>query len=294
MDKIEQIKEKIAKLYQVPGYYSTSIQGFKISKREEPTELKKCFYTPLAVLLLSGSKQTIFGDREFTFSAGQYIVCSVDIPLMSRIKNATKENPCVGLVLELDSYLISQLMTEMSAAELEYGESSTCFAGADADEYLTDAFIRLVELLEQPEDKQKILAPMIKKEIHYLLLSGPLGNIIKAANTKGNQYNQIAGAIDLLKENYKEKINMDKLAKSLNLAPSSFYRNFKKVTMVSPLQYQKQLRLYEAQRLMLTGEYNAESASYHVGYESPTQFSREYKKMFGNPPKTDIKNLVTI
>lgn len=256
--------------------------------------MKKCFYTPLAILLLQGSKQTIFGDREYTFGAGQYMVCSVDIPLMSRIKNATKDNPCIGLVVELDSYLISQLMTEMNITDNEYSENSTCFAGSNADEGLISAFARLVELLEQPEDKQKILAPLVMKEIHYLLLSGPLGNLIKAANTNGNQYNQIAGAINLLKENYKEKINMDELARSLNLAPSSFYRHFKKVTTVSPLQYQKQLRLYEAQRLMLTGEYNAESASYIVGYESPTQFSREYKKMFGNPPKTDIKNLVNV
>lgn len=294
MNKLEQIKEKISKIYKEAGYYNTSVKGFKVSKREEPTELKKCFYTPLAILLLQGSKQTIFGDREYTFGAGQYMVCSVDIPLMSRIKNATKDNPCIGLVVELDSYLISQLMTEMNITDNEYSENSTCFAGSNADEGLINAFARLVELLEQPEDKQKILAPLLMKEIHYLLLSGPLGNLIKAANTNGNQYNQIAGAINLLKENYKEKINMDDLARSLNLAPSSFYRHFKKVTTVSPLQYQKQLRLYEAQRLMLTGEYNAEAASYIVGYESPTQFSREYKKMFGNPPKTDIKNLVNV
>lgn len=294
MDKIEKIKDKIIKLYQEPGYFETSINGFKISKRDEPTELKKCFYTPLAILLLQGSKQTIFGDREFTFGTGQYMVCSVDIPLMSRIKNATKENPCIGLVVELDSYLISQLMAEINSTNAEYKENSTCFAGADADDDLISAFIRLTALLEQPEDKQKILAPMIMKEIHYLLLTGPLGNLIKAANTKGNQYNQIAGAINLLKENYKEKINMEELAKSLNLAPSSFYKHFKDVTTISPLQYQKQLRLYEAQRLMLTGEHNAESASYLVGYESPTQFSREYKKMFGNPPKTDVKQLALV
>lgn len=294
MDKIEQIKDKINKIYQEPGFFETSIKGFKISKRNEPTDLKKCFYTPLAILLLQGSKQTIFGDREFTFGAGQYMVCSVDIPLMSRIKNATKENPCIGLVVELDSYLISQLMTEMDTQDVKYCENSTCFSGADADEDLINAFIRLAELIEQSENKQKIFAPMIMKEIHYLLLSGPLGNLIKAANTKGNQYNQIAGAINLLKENYREKINMEELAKSLNLAPSTFYKHFKDVTTVSPLQYQKQLRLYEAQRLMLTGEHNAESASYLVGYESPTQFSREYKKMFGNPPKTDVKQLVVI
>ena len=294
MDKIEQLKDKIIKLYQEPGYFETSIKGFKISKRDEPTELKKCFYTPLAILLLQGSKQTIFGNREFTFGTGQYMVCSVDIPLMSRIKNATKDKPCIGLVVELDSYLISQLMAEINSMEAEYRENLTCFSGAEADEDLISSFIRLTALLEQPENKQKILAPMIIREIHYLLLVGPLGNLIKAANTKGNQYNQIAGAINLLKENYKEKINMEELAKSLNLAPSSFYKHFKDMTTVSPLQYQKQLRLYEAQRLMLTGEHNAESASYLVGYESPTQFSREYKKMFGNPPKTDVKQLALV
>lgn len=266
------------------------ISSLNVSKRDEPTELKKCFYTPLAILLLQGSKQTIFRDREFTFSQGQYMVCSVDIPIMSRIKNATKKNPCIGLVVELDSYLISKLLTEMNSTEVKYNENQTCFAGTDADDDLINAYIRLVELLEQPAGKQKILAPMILKEIHYLLLSGPLGNLIKAANTKGNQYNQIAGAINLLKENYKEKINMEELAKSLNIAPSSFYKHFKNVTTISPLQYQKQLRLYEAQRLMLTGEHNAESASYLVGYESPTQFSREYKKCLASLLRLMLSN----
>lgn len=294
MNKIEEIKDKVNILYKGTGFFETPIKGFKISKRNKPTELKKCFYKPLAILFLQGNKQTIFGNREFTFGAGQYVVCSVDIPLMSRIKNATEDKPCIGLVLELDSYLISQLITEMNTTDLEHNENSTCFAGADADKDLINAFMRLTELLEQPDSKQKIFAPMIMKEIHYLLLTGPLGNLIKAANTKGNQYNQIAGAINLLKENFKEKINMEELAKSLNLAPSSFYKHFKDVTTISPLQYQKQLRLYEAQRLMLTGEHNAETASYLVGYESPTQFSREYKKMFGNPPMVDIKQLSLI
>ena len=144
MDKIEQIKNKIIKLYQEPGFFDTSIKGFKISKRDGTTEFKKCFYAPLAILLLQGSKQTVFGDREFTFKAGQYMVCSMDIPLMSRIKNATKENPCIGLVVELDSYLISQLLTEMNTTDAEYRKNSTCFAGADADDELINAYIRLV------------------------------------------------------------------------------------------------------------------------------------------------------
>ncbi len=292
MNKIEIIKDKILSFYQKPGFYDTPIEGFRVSRINETTELKKCFYKPLVVLIIEGSKQTIFGNYKYTCSKGQYMACSVDIPLMSRIKTATKENPYLGLVLELDSYIISQLIAQTNTKELEYDKNSACFMGADADKDLINAFIRLVELLEQTEDKQRILAPMIIKEIHYLLLTGPLKSLIMAANTKGNQYNRIKDAISLLKENYKEKINMDKLARSLNLSPSTFYKYFKKVTTVSPLQYQKQLKLYEAQRLMLSGQHNAESASYLVGYESPTQFNREYKKLFKNPPKKDIASLI--
>ena len=138
------------------------------------------------------------------------------------------------------------------------------------------------------------MSPIIIKEIYYRLLTGPLGNQLRLINTKGTRSNQIAQAITLIKANYSVKLNMDEVAQKVNMAPSSFYRNFKKVTKVSPLQYQKQLKLYEAQRLMLSGDYDAATACYQVGYESPTQFSREYKKMFGNPPKTDIKKMAAV
>ena len=163
---------------------------------------------------------------------------------------------------------------------------------ADTDKDLLDSFYRLAQLIEKPENEQKIMSPIIIKEIYYRLLTGELGSQLRLINTKGTRPNQIAQAISIIKNRFNEKINMDELAEHVNMAPSSFYRNFKKITQVSPLQYQKQLKLYEAQRLMLTGNYDVTNASYEVGYESPTQFSREYKKMFGNPPKADIKNLV--
>lgn len=290
--KLELLKTKILSLYKEPGFYDTKIKGFSISRRNAPTELKRCFYKPMVILLLQGNKHTIFGNNEYVYKANQYIISTVDIPTMSRVQNASIEKPCIGLIVELDSYLIAQLMSEAEISNFKENEKVSCFSVGDADEFLIDAFLRLCELLEQDSDKQKILAPMIIKEIHYLLLSGPNGSQLRAVNTKGTQYNKIASAINTLKENFKEKLDMEKLAQNLNMAPSSFYRNFKKVTTISPLHYQKQLRLYEAQRLMLTGEHNAESASYLVGYESPTQFSREYKKMFGNPPKTDINKFV--
>ena len=170
-------------------------------------------------------------------------------------------------------------------------EEAKALAIVDTDAELLDAFYRLAQLLDKPESEQQIMSNIIIKEIYYRLLTGPLAYQLRLINTKGTRSNQIAEAISILKEKFSEKLDMDELAQSVNMAPSSFYRNFKKVTQVSPLQYQKQLKLYEAQRLMLSGNYDAATASYEVGYESPTQFSREYKKMFGNPPKTDIKKL---
>ncbi len=170
-------------------------------------------------------------------------------------------------------------------------EEAKALAIADTDAELLDAFYRLAQLLDKPESEQQIMSNIIIKEIYYRLLTGPLAYQLRLINTKGTRSNQIAEAISILKEKFSEKLDMDELAQSVNMAPSSFYRNFKKVTQVSPLQYQKQLKLYEAQHLMLSGNYDAATASYEVGYESPTQFSREYKKMFGNPPKTDIKKL---
>lgn len=170
-------------------------------------------------------------------------------------------------------------------------EEAKALAIADTDAELLDALYRLAQLLDKPESEQQIMSNIIIKEIYYRLLTGPLAYQLRLINTKGTRSNQIAEAISILKEKFSEKLDMDELAQSVNMAPSSFYRNFKKVTQVSPLQYQKQLKLYEAQRLMLSGNYDAATASYEVGYESPTQFSREYKKMFGNPPKTDIKKL---
>lgn len=223
------------------------------------------------------------------YTKGQYVVSCTDIPVSSRVARASAEEPFVVLILELDSAIILDLILETNLPKIMDNEEKS-LAIADINEELLDSFYRLALLLEKPEHEQKILSPIIIKEIYYRLLTGELGSQLRIINTKGTRPNQIAQAISIIKERFNEKINMDELAEHVNMAPSSFYHNFKKITQVSPLQYQKQLKLYEAQRLMLTGNYDVANASYEVGYESPTQFSREYKKMFGNPPKADIKH----
>lgn len=275
------------------GNYPTAINGVRIVRRNNPTEFLKCFYNPSCILVLQGIKHMLYGSENIVYTKGQYVVSCTDIPVSSRVVAASDKEPFVVLILELDSNIISNLILETNLPQ-SVDNSEKSIAIADTDTELLDSFYRLAQLIEKPEAEQKIMSSMIIKEIYYRLLTGPLGNQLRLINTKGTRSNQIAQAISLIKEKYREKLNMDEIAQSVNMATSSFYRNFKKVTKVSPLQYQKQLRLNEAQRLMLSGEHNAESASYIVGYESPTQFNREYKKMFGNPPKTDVKNLIAV
>ena len=291
--KYDEIRDIILRIIPDVGNYPTSIKGVRIVKRNNPTEFLRCFYNPSCILVLQGLKHMLYGNENIIYGKGQYVVSCTDIPVSSRVAQATEEAPFVVLILEFDSNLISNLLLETKIKNtVDY--DAKCLAISDTEEELLDAFFRLAQLLEKPESEQSLMAPMIIKEIYFRLLTGPLGNQLRLINTKGTRSNQIARAISLIKDKYSEKLNMDDIAQCVNMAPSSFYRNFKKVTRVSPLQYQKQLRLYEAQRLMLSGNYDAASACYEVGYESPTQFSREYKKMFGNPPAKDIKSLAAV
>jgi AraC-like DNA-binding protein len=292
MNRLEEkrnlLKNKVQNLFSAPGMLQTGIQGFSASLRTAPTFNQHCFYKPMAIIVLQGTKQTILGSDKFTYNAGQLVVTSIDIPTVGSIVEASPEKPFMTLILDLDSYLISQLLSE-SAYPVH---NATCrgMGITDADETLLDAFYRLVSLVDQPE-RQKIMAPMIVKELHYLLLTSPLGDILRSINTKGSHNNQVAKAISWLKENYRTPLKVDELAKKFNVAESSFYRHFSKVTSLSPLQYQKQLRLSEARRLMLSENFDAAEAAYRVGYESASQFNREYKRMFGMPPKTNVNQI---
>lgn len=286
--KYNAIRDIILRNIPDEGNYPTPIKGVRMVRRNNPSDFLRCFYNPTCILVLQGKKHMIYGSENLIYGKGQYVVSCTDIPVSSRVMEASPDEPFVVLILEFDPNLISNLILETK--QKHYTDTDEkCLAIADTDENLLDTFYRLAQLIENPQDT--MLSSMIIKEIYYRLLVGPLGNQLRLINTKGTRSNQIAEAIVYLKEKFNEKLNIEDIAQHVNMAPSSFYRNFRKVTQVSPLQYQKQLRLYEAQRLMLSGEHNAESASYIVGYESPTQFSREYKKMFGNPPKTDIKML---
>ncbi len=287
-EKRNLLKTRVQELFPAPGILQTGIKGFSAALRTAPTSNQHCFYKPMAIFVLQGKKQTVLGSEKYTYNENQVVVTSIDIPTVGSIVEASPEKPFMTLIFDLDNYVISQLLSEGS-----YPQNETARRGmgiADADENLLDAFSRLVALAGQPE-RQKVMAPMIIKEIHYLLLTSPLGDILRTINTKGSQNNQIANAIAWMKENYRQPLKIDELAQKFNMAESSFYRHFSKVTSLSPLQYQKRLRLYEAQRLMLSENFDAANAAYEVGYESASQFNREYKRMFGTPPKTNVNRM---
>ena len=292
-NKYKAIKERIINLYPESGVYKTGIKGLTVARRNNPTELKRCFYHPTCIIPVGGEKSIVFGSDSFSYKPGEYVVSCTEVPVLGRVVTASPEEPCVVVILTLDSYEISKLIVETRL----YGspeKEGKYLASADVDDSLLDSFYRLVDLLEQPESEREVLSQIIMKEIYYRILTGPLGNQIRLINTRGTQSNQISEAINIFKNNYKDKINIEDIAQNVNMVPSSFYRNFKRITKISPLQYLKQLRLYEAQRLMLSEGYDAASVSYMVGYESPTQFSREYKKLFGEPPLRNIRQLAAV
>lgn len=281
------LKELLLKWMPEPGKYPTAVGGLSMSRRESDEHVENCFYKPSVGLVVQGSKRSIVGSDEYSYGENQCLVVSVDMPSSFFASGATHEHPFLAIALDLDRYLISRLVMKLPTVSDRGNESYKGVAVTDVNLDLLNAFLRLAELLEKPEEVS-FLAPVIIQEIHYRLLTGPLGNNLRRFSTLGTQSNQIARAIVWLRDNYKEPLQVETLARRVNMGTSTFHRHFKEVTTLSPLQYHKRLRLYEAQRLMLTEDADAASASLTVGYESPTQFNREYKRMFGEPPRRDV------
>lgn len=275
------------------GLYDIDIANFRISRRHKTTNLTKCFYNSMILYMIQGEKVTYLDNMKFTYHGGQCIVTSVSMPYSSMITEASLDEPMLCVALDIDPNLMAEMIQEIKLPKLEK-MTKMGIGVINADDALADAFYRLLLLKDEPEAQKKVLSSFIIKEIYYRLLISPIGNELRQANTIGTQSNQIAHAISWLKENFRRPLNVEELANFVNMSPTSFYRNFNKITRISPLQYQKQLRLYEAQRLMLIENINAETAAYKVGYESPSQFSREYKRMFGISPKAGIDQIKNI
>ncbi len=284
------LKEKLLRWMPGPGRHPTAVEGLTIVRRDEVNQPENCFHQPLVGVIVQGFKRSIIGSEEYRYGENQCLVAGVDMPSVSYITAASPKQPFLGLSLSLDKYLITQLAAEIPPSSRPGNGSYKGISIAEVDPDVLDAFLRLAELLEKPE-QIPVLAPLIIREIHYRLLVGPQGERLRMVNTLGTQSNQIAKSITWLRDNYKESLQVDELARTVNMATSTFHRHFREVTTLSPLQFQKRLRLYEAQRLMLAENEDATIAALAVGYESSTQFNREYKRLFGEPPHRHVSQL---
>lgn len=282
------LKERMLHWLPEPARLEHSIPGLALTRFDAPVSAARCFYNPMVALVVQGYKRSMIGDHEANYGEGYCVTVGMDMPGVFHITGASPEEPFLSLSVRLDRRCIRQLISEVPSLVTRQENSvvsPVIVAGAGRD--LLQAFARLVELLDTPE-RIAVLAPMILREIHYYLLSSSQGKCLRMFNSGGAQDSQIARAIAWLRENFARPLRMDEVARYVNMAPSTFNRHFKEVTSLSPLQFQKRLRLYEAERLMLLEGMDAGSAALEVGYESASQFNREYKRLFGAPPRKDV------
>ncbi|HZS03480.1 MAG TPA: AraC family transcriptional regulator [Blastocatellia bacterium] len=285
----EELVERIAQALPEDGTLD-AFPGFRLARSSRPTEPIHSMYQPAFCFVAQGRKQALLGEEVFRYDPGHYLIYTVDLPLTFQVEEASKERPYLGFRLNLDSSLVASVMME-SGIEPKKGDASLKamdVGPTDAD--LLDAVVRLVRLLDAPVER-KVLAPLIVREIVFRLLAGGQSARLEHLLALGADTRRISKAIGHLRENFDRPLRIDDLARELGMSVSGFHHHFKSVTAMSPLQFQKQIRLQEARRLMLGEDLDAASAGFRVGYEDPSYFSREYKKLFGAPPQRDIARL---
>lgn len=282
------LREMCLRRMPAPGDYPTPVPGFVLHRRDEPHKPENCFNRPILAVTVQGAKRTVVGGEEYRYGAGHCLLAGVDMPNMSHITDASPERPYLVLSLDLDSHLTARLAAGLPPARAREALKSSAVSPTDPE--VLRAFLRLMELLDRPEHIP-VLAPITLREIHLRLLLGPQGELLRALNTQGTKSNQVFQGINWLRDNVKAPLDVDALARRLNMAPPTFRKHFKAVTGMSPGAYHKHLRLYEAQRLMLVEAADAARAAYAVGYENLPQFYREYKRLFGAPPARDARRL---
>ena len=269
---------------------ATAITGLSLFRRDEPTQPQSIMYEPRVCLITQGAKRVLLGDETYVYDAQHFLITSIDLPTVVQIIEASPEKPCLGLTLKLDQRELSQLMVDGHLPPPRPQQSIRGMTTGKVTLPLVTAFLRLIDLLDEPQDIP-ILAPIIQREIFYRLLVSDQGTRLRQMASVGSQSHQIAKAIHWLKDNFTRPLHIEDLASQVNMSASTFHHHFRSLTAMSPLQYQKWLRLSEARRLMLTDRLDATTVAFQMGYESPSQFSREYSRLFGLPPLKDIMNL---
>ena len=290
-----QLAALIGRLAASEGEHQTAWPALKLYRVSRPGQPFHGVYSPALCLIAQGCKMVALGEERFAYDPARFLLTSVDLPVESHIIGASPRTPYLSLRLEIDPLHIGELLaqTELPDAPGAQAADTQVACGlsiGNVDAGLLDATLRLVALMEQPQHIGA-LAPLIVREILYRLLAGPDGARVRHIAATHGQTRGIGAALDWLKTNFAEPFRIDDIAHRAHMSRSGFHQQFKAVTAMTPLQYQKQLRLQEARRLMLSEHTDANTACYRVGYESASQFSREYRRLFGQSPRRDIARL---
>lgn len=268
----------------------TSVPGLILFRREAPARPATCMVEPSIVMVAQGAKRLLVGGERYAYDPERFLVTSLDLPANSEVIEASESAPCVGLVLKLDIRLLAELIAQAPETPPRERSLQTSVGVGSITAAMLEPIARLLALLDEPA-AIPVLAPLIQREIHYRLLATDQAPRLRQIASVGSQSHRVAKAIDWLKLHYGNALRIEDLAARAQMSVSGLHHHFRQLTGMSPLQYQKWLRLNEARRLMLSEGAEAATAAFSVGYESPSQFSREYARMFGAPPRRDVEAL---
>jgi AraC-like DNA-binding protein len=286
----QSLARRIAALAGKAGEHSTAIPGLFLYYRTTPTPCYRASYEPSLSIFVQGRKRIILGGTEYLCDGSSFLVSSIDVPAQSQIIEATEKVPLLSMFLKLDMPMVREVLSRDDVPEGEASSHRQGLAVGETTVGLLGACSRLLELLDTPEDIS-FLSHLIQREILYRILRTPQAERLRAIATSGDLSHRTARAISWLRANFAEPLHMDALATTARMGVSTLHHQFRALTGMSPLQYQKQLRLQTARQRMLMDGLDATTASYEVGYESVSQFSREYSRFFGQPPIRDIRAL---
>lgn len=291
MNSLKQAVQTYARLHaNHDGLVATPVPGLSMMCVENPAGDLQSVYKPMVCLVLQGAKRMTVGHQTRVVAGGESAIVSADMPVVGRIVQASQSKPYLAVAIDLDRRILRELTAHMGSAPAQRPSKMQTLFAVDTDAEVIDCASRLMKLLDRPES-EPLLRPGIMQELHYWLLSGPHGIALRDIADPDSYASRLAAAIEMLRANYTSRVPVEQLATKAGMSLSSFHKHFKHMTSLTPGQYQQRLRLIEARRLMLDEGVTASNAAFEVGYESVSQFTREYGRLFKAPPKRDALRL---
>jgi AraC-like DNA-binding protein len=286
----DELAERVARAVGEDGAVEAP-EGLRLLRQSSPTPKEHGVSSPAFCVIAQGSKEVLLGDDCYRYDANRYLITAAALPTATRITEASEEWPYLGVVLGLDPALVGSVMVEAGHPAPQEHKAVRAFDVSQLDAGLLDAVVRLVGLLDLPAEEARFLRPLVTREIVFRLLKGEQGGRLRQIAVLGGHTHRIARALERLRRDFDRPLRIEDIARELGMSVSGFHHHFRSVTAMSPLQFQKRMRLQEARHLMLAEDFDAASAGYRVGYGDASHFNREYKRLFGAPPMRDVERL---